>query len=52
LRDLAKAPAAIAQSPLWYFPRADRSWHQSFETLRGNGRIFVAPILQILILNH
>ena len=28
------------------------SWPQSFETLRGNGRIFVAPILQTLILNR
>jgi hypothetical protein len=27
-------------------------WKQSFETLRGGGRLFVAPILQRLILNR
>jgi Domain of unknown function (DUF4336) len=27
-------------------------WHRSFEVLRGNGRPFVAPILQALILNR
>lgn len=27
-------------------------WQRSFEALRGNGRIFVAPILQTLILNR
>ncbi|NDJ17146.1 DUF4336 domain-containing protein [Myxacorys almedinensis A] len=36
-----------------WFPytwRAD--WHRSFEALRGEGRLFVAPILQRLILNR
>ena len=28
------------------------NWLQSFEALRGNGRLFVAPILQRLILNR
>jgi Domain of unknown function (DUF4336) len=28
------------------------NWHRSFEALRGNGRPFVAPILQALILNR
>ncbi|VXD14207.1 conserved hypothetical protein [Planktothrix serta PCC 8927] len=28
------------------------NWQQSFEALRGNGRLFVAPILQTLILNR
>lgn len=28
------------------------TWQQSFEALRGNGRPFVAPILQTLILNR
>ena len=27
-------------------------WQKSFDTLRGNGRLFVAPILQTLILNR
>ncbi|MGE5657713.1 MAG: DUF4336 domain-containing protein [Actinomycetota bacterium] len=29
-----------------------QNWQQSFEALRGNGRLFVAPILQTLILNR
>lgn len=28
------------------------NWKQSFEALQGNGRLFVAPILQTLILNR
>jgi hypothetical protein len=28
------------------------NWQQCFESLRGNGRLFVAPILQTLILNR
>ena len=28
------------------------NWQRSFEALRGNGRLFVAPILQTLILNR
>ena len=29
-----------------------KDWRRSFEALRGNGRLFVAPILQQLILNR
>ena len=53
LRDLAKAPARSRKAFYGLFPfKWKESWHQSFETLRGNGRIFVAPILQTLILNR
>lgn len=35
------------------FPfRWREDWQRSFEALRGNGRLFVAPILQTLILNR
>ena len=53
LRDLAKAPARSRKAFYGLFPfKWKESWHQSFETLCGNGRIFVAPILQTLILNR
>lgn len=32
--------------------RWKEDWQRSFEALRGNGRLFVAPILQTLILNR
>jgi len=32
--------------------RWKHNWAESFKSLRGNGRIFVAPILQTLILNR
>jgi hypothetical protein len=36
----------------WYPFRWRTEWEQSFEALRGDGRLFVAPILQTLILNR
>jgi hypothetical protein len=45
---------AAEHSPKAYFGlypfRWREDWQQSFHILRGNGRVFVAPILQILIL--
>jgi hypothetical protein len=36
----------------WFPFRWKPNWQQSFHALRGNGRLFVAPILQTLILNR
>ncbi|WP_204150332.1 DUF4336 domain-containing protein [Leptolyngbya sp. CCY15150] len=36
----------------WYPFRWQDTWEASFETLRANGQLFVAPILQTLILNR
>lgn len=36
----------------WYPFQWQENWQKSFEALRGNGRLFVAPILQTLILNR
>jgi hypothetical protein len=53
LRDLAKAPERSRKAFFGLFPFKWREdWYQSFQTLRGHGRIFVAPILQTLILNR
>lgn len=53
LRDLVKAPERSPKAFFGLFPFQWREdWYQSFEVLRGNGRIFVAPILQTLILNR
>lgn len=51
--DITKAPERSRRAFLGIFPfRWKYNWYQSFEVLRGNGRIFVAPILQMLILNR
>lgn len=53
LSDLAKAPERSQKAFFGLFPfKWKEDWYQSFEKLRGNGRIFVAPILQTLILNR
>ncbi len=53
LLDIAKAPERSRKAFFGLFPfRWKYDWYQSFETLRGNGRVFVAPILQTLILNR
>ncbi len=50
-RDAFKAPQHSPQAYFGLFPfRWREDWRQSFHILRGNGRLFVAPILQILIL--
>lgn len=51
LRDAIKAPHHSPKAYFGLFPfRWQENWQQSFATLRGNGRPFVAPILQTLIL--
>jgi hypothetical protein len=53
LLDIAKAPVRSRKALFGLFPfRWREDWYKSFESLRGNGRIFVAPILQTLILNR
>jgi hypothetical protein len=53
LLDIAKAPERSRKAFFGLFPfRWREDWYKSFEILRGNGRIFVAPILQTLILNR
>ncbi|HEY9812367.1 MAG TPA: DUF4336 domain-containing protein [Candidatus Sericytochromatia bacterium] len=51
LRDAFKAPNRSIKAYFGLFPfRWKENWKQSFEALRGGGRLFVAPILQTLIL--
>ena len=48
-----KAPDRSKKAYFGLFPfQWQKNWQQSFEALRGNGRLFVAPILQTLILNR
>lgn len=50
-RDATKAPEKSPKAYFGLFPfRWKENWKQSFDALRGNGRPFVAPILQTLIL--
>ncbi|MFN6465112.1 MAG: DUF4336 domain-containing protein [Nostoc sp. DedVER02] len=53
LQDAFKAPERSRKA---YFGLYPFTWHpdwlRSFDALRGNGRLFVAPILQTLILNR
>ncbi len=49
----AQAPDRSRRNYFGLFPFQWRSdWRQSFEALRGEGRLFVAPILQRLIMNR
>jgi hypothetical protein len=53
LLDIANAPERSRKALFGLFPfRWKHNWYESFTALRGNGRIFVAPILQTLILNR
>lgn len=53
LRDALKAPDHSRKAYFGLFPfRWKDNWQQSFDALRGGGRLFVAPILQTLILNQ
>ena len=53
IADIFKAPERSPKAFWGLFPFKWRyDWYESFEKLRGNGRIFVAPILQTLILNR
>ncbi|WP_152592474.1 DUF4336 domain-containing protein [Nostoc sphaeroides] len=50
-RDALKAPQRNLKTYFGLFPfRWQETWKQAFDALRGQGRPFVAPILQILIL--
>ncbi|MFM2061479.1 MAG: hypothetical protein RLZZ507_1149 [Cyanobacteriota bacterium] len=49
--DAKKAPDRSHQAYFGFFPfKWDENWQNTFTALSGNGRPFVAPILQILIL--
>jgi len=53
IRDAFKAPTRSRKAYFGWFPfKWKDNWKQSFDALRGNGRPFVAPILQTLILNR
>jgi hypothetical protein len=53
LQQALKAPDRSRKALFGWFPfKWKANWQQSFESLRGNGRLFVAPILQTLILNR
>lgn len=52
-RDALKTSDRRAKSYFGLYPFQWKSnWQRSFQALHGNGRIFVAPILQTLILNR
>lgn len=53
LKDAAQAPDRSRQNYFGLFPfEWQPDWQKSFAALRGDGRLFVAPILQRLILNR
>lgn len=52
-RNALKAPERSKKAYFGLFPfKWNSDWKRSFDALRGNGRLFVAPILQTLILNR
>ncbi|MBI4784681.1 MAG: DUF4336 domain-containing protein [Oscillatoriophycideae cyanobacterium NC_groundwater_1537_Pr4_S-0.65um_50_18] len=52
-RDARQAPDRSKSNYFGWFPFEWRTdWQRSFQALQGNGRLFVAPILQALILNR
>jgi hypothetical protein len=52
-RRARQAPDRAKQAYFGLFPfHWQEGWQQSFAALRGNGRLFVAPVLQALILNR
>lgn len=53
IRDALKAPERSRKTYFGWFPfKWKDNWKRSFDALRGDGRLFVAPILQTLILNR
>jgi hypothetical protein len=51
--DALKAPDRSKKAYFGLFPfKWKNNWQECFESLRGNGRLLVAPILQQLILNR
>ncbi|NET00934.1 MAG: DUF4336 domain-containing protein [Sphaerospermopsis sp. SIO1G1] len=52
-RDAQKAPERTRKAYFGFFPfQWQPDWERSYQALRGDGRIFVAPVLQSLILNR
>nr|WP_208492177.1 DUF4336 domain-containing protein [aff. Roholtiella sp. LEGE 12411] len=52
-RDALKAPERSNRAYFGLFPfKWQENWQRSFDALQGDGRLFVAPILQTLILNR
>jgi len=52
-RDSLKAPDRSRKAYFGLYPfKWQKNWKQSFDALRGGGRLLVAPILQTLILNR
>lgn len=52
-RNAAKAPERSKKAYFGLYPfKWKHDWQRCFEALRGDGRLFVAPILQTLILNR
>lgn len=53
IRDAFQAPDRSRKAYFGWFPfQWKGDWKRSFDALRGGGRLFVAPILQTLILNR
>lgn len=53
IRDALKAPERSRKAYFGWYPfKWTWNWQRSFDALRGGGRLFVAPILQTLILNR
>jgi hypothetical protein len=53
LWDTFNAPDRSKKAYFGLFPfKWNQNWKRSFDALRGDGRLFVAPILQTLILNR
>ncbi|MBW4661251.1 MAG: DUF4336 domain-containing protein [Drouetiella hepatica Uher 2000/2452] len=53
VREALQAPDRSKSAYFGWFPfQWKPDWQQSFQALQGNGRLFVAPILQALILNR
>lgn len=53
LKAARMAPDRSRRNYFGLYPFSWRSnWRESFEALRGNGRLFVAPVLQTLIFNR
>lgn len=53
VRNAFKAPNHSRKAYFGLFPfKWNEGWQQSFNALRGDGRLFVAPILQTLIFNQ
>jgi hypothetical protein len=52
-RDAQKSPERTRKAYFGFFPfQWQKDWQRAYEALRGEGRIFVAPVLQTLILNR